>query len=328
MLKHKPGPGHLGAEQFQALVDGEIALSERERCEAHLASCEECATELGSWRVLFAGLDELPMMAPSAEFSARVMAGVRPARAPSLAARVQAVIRGLLPAPAQGTGGPSGHIDPGTLQDFVEGLLPARGLARVQTHLDACGACGAEAAEWRNLLVRLEDLDTLSPSSDFAETVMKRVKVPVPRHSVSVATVRRPTLGARALAWAGSVLPDRRTAWAAASGVAFTPAVIVGLLVTTLATHPTLTAGSLASFLWWQLTDLAVGAWQGLAGGAVQSAPVFRLYASLETLTGTPGALAASVALFSLAVVSASWVLYKNLFTHPRVDGRYARVSN
>jgi hypothetical protein len=229
----------------------------------------------------------------------------------SLAARV----RSLLGVPER-----ERHLAGDRLQDLVEGLLPARQAARVQAHLDSCPVCATDAAAWRTTFARLGDLERLSPEHGFADRVMAHVRVPAP-------VPERAPEWRRALGWAQGLVPRTRQAWAAISGVAVTPAVTLGLVVWTLASHPTLTAGALASFVWWKASALAAVAWEALASYAVQSAGLFEVFSFVGSLAWSPSALAGAFLALSLGTVTAAWVLYRNLFTPRSGDGQVAHAS-
>ncbi len=303
---------HLGAEETQALLEGDLPAGERARLEEHLASCARCAAELEGWRVLFRDLAGLPALAPSAAFGDRVLAGVTFPEPLPLVARV----RVLLGMPAR-----AGHPAGDCLQDFVEGLLPARRAARVRAHLDSCPACAAEEAAWRATFARLGHLDRLAPADGFADQVMAHVRVPAP-------VPRRVPEWRRALGWARGLVPQTRRAWAAVSGVAVTPAVTLGLLVWTLASHPTLTAGALASFVWWKASALAVLAWEAVASRALESTGLFDVFSFFGSFALSPAALAGGLVALSFGTVAATWVLYRNLFTPQSGDGRVAHASH
>ena len=306
---------HLSPEEAQAFLDGQLAPEGRRRAEEHLGRCARCAAELETWRTLFEELEDLPVLAPAAGFTERVLGGLEVTAPPSLPARVGSRLRGLLPV-AQG------HPGNDRLQDFVEGLLPARRAARVRTHLEACGACAHEAIAWQGLLARLDGVERFAPSADFPDRVMAHVHVKAPAREVARAPEWR-----RALARAGRLVPHSRRAWAALSGVALTPAVTLGLLLWTLVAHPTLTLGALASFAWWKTTALAASAWRALASAAVESTGLFEVYTFVDSLVSSPALLAMTFLAVSAGTLSAAWILYRNLLsTHP-VDGGYAHVS-
>ncbi|GMV04826.1 MAG: hypothetical protein AMXMBFR53_11060 [Gemmatimonadota bacterium] len=301
---------HLSAEALQALLEGELPLGERRSAEEHLASCPRCAAELDAWRVLFRDLTGLPALAPSGSFAERVMAGVNVPEPVGLAARVRGWL-GASSAPAH----PAGE----RLQDFAEGILPARKAARMRAHLETCPRCAAEAHAWRLALSRLNELPRFDTSEGFGERVMAQVRVP------AKAPARVPEWR-RALAWAGRAMPHTRQAWAAVSGVALTPAVTLGLVLWTVFSHPTLTLDALASFAWWKATELAGLAWQSVASAATESAGLFNIYSFFGSLTLSPMAVGGLVAAFSLGTVAATWVLYRNLFAHHPIDARIAHA--
>jgi anti-sigma factor RsiW len=303
---------HPSAEEFQALLEGELPAGERSRVEEHLAQCARCAEELEGWQVLFRDLAELSELAPSAAFGDRVLAGVARPEPRSLAARA----RGLLGLPDA-----AAHPAGDRLQDFVEGILPARQAARIRTHLESCPACATDADAWRATFARLGGLERLHPAEGFADGVMAAVRVPAP-------VPERLPEWRRALAWARGLVPQTRRAWAAVSGVAVTPAATLGLVTWTLVSHPTLTPGALASFMRWKASALVLGAWDALASRALESPGLFEAYSFLGSIPWSPAALAGGLAALSLGTVAATWVLYRSLFMPHPVDGRVAHASH
>jgi anti-sigma factor RsiW len=305
---------HLSAEQFQAFLGGELAAGEHAIAEEHLAACARCAAGMDGWRVLFEGLEELPTLAPEIGFADRVMEGVTVSGPQSLAARVRVRLTALVRS--------GGHLDHNRLQDFVEGALPARQIARVRSHLDECGACAREAEAWLGTLRGLDALGHFAPAEDFAARVMAHVRVPEPAKAPAPVVDWR-----RALAWTGRLVPQSRQAWAAISGVALTPVVTLGLVLWTVFTHPRLTPSALASFTWWKVSEVATVGWQAVSSAALESAGVFEVYSLLGSVAQSPGALAGAFLAFSAGTVGAAWVLYRNLIVNHPVDGRVAHVS-
>lgn len=301
---------HIGAETLQAFLEGRLPTGERQAAQEHLASCARCSAELDGWKLLFDELDQLPSLTPSSGFADAVMAEVHMPEALPLAAR----IRGWV-----GLASPEGHLSDERLQDFVEGLLPARHAARVRTHLDGCPRCAGDAAALETTIRHLAGLEHHAPSQGFAARVMAQVHVPAP------APAKVPEWR-RALAWAGRLVPHTRKAWAALSGVAVTPVATLGLVVWTVFSHPTLTPGALASFAWWKATEAAGLLWQAVSSAALESASVFKLYSLLESLAVSPAAMAGAFVALSLATVAAVWVLYRNLIVSHPVDGRIAHA--
>lgn len=69
--------GPVAPELLQDLIDGQLSGRTRARVEARLEASAVCRMELEAYRRVAVALDELPRLAPSDEFSERVMAGVR-----------------------------------------------------------------------------------------------------------------------------------------------------------------------------------------------------------------------------------------------------------
>ena len=123
------------------------------------------------------------------------------------------------------------------------------------------------------------------------------------------------------------MIPQTRDAWAALSGVAVTPAVVIGLVFYAVFSHPTLTLSSLASFTWWQISDLGTAAFGGASAVLLQSTEVFTAYSLVETLASSPLMVAGGVLTYSMVCALALRVLYTNLNPNRPVNGRYAHVS-
>jgi anti-sigma factor RsiW len=68
------------ADRLQALVSGALSPAERERAEAHLASCPECREERDLLAAARALLPALPEIEPRPGFAARVARGARDPR--------------------------------------------------------------------------------------------------------------------------------------------------------------------------------------------------------------------------------------------------------
>lgn len=315
-MKKRHVDEHLSAEALQAFLEGELPRGEHAQLQEHLGACARCSAELDAWRVLFEGLQELPELSPGTEFANRVMAAVEVPGALPLAARIRKRLSSLV------GGGSASHPAPAHVQDFLEGILPARQAARVRSHLDGCGVCAAEAASWQTVLTRLDGLERLAPSGGFADRVMAEVRVPAPAPAAQKAPEWR-----RALAALGRLVPNTRKAWAALSGVAVTPVVTLGLVLWSVFTHPTLTPSALASFVWWKATALASVAWQAVASRVMESAGAFEVFSFLDSLALSPVMLVGAFLVLSVGMIAASWVLYRNLITTDAVDGHYARVS-
>lgn len=65
--------------RIQDYLDDELVPAERVAFEAHLAGCVACESELALYRQVFADLESLPLLSPSADLADRVLAEVMPA---------------------------------------------------------------------------------------------------------------------------------------------------------------------------------------------------------------------------------------------------------
>lgn len=82
----RPQHGHLDTGDLLDRLDGALPAFRRRRIDGHLESCVRCRTAMDEWRTLFAELDGLGRLAPSAGFADAVMARVKapePAREPA-----------------------------------------------------------------------------------------------------------------------------------------------------------------------------------------------------------------------------------------------------
>jgi anti-sigma factor RsiW len=91
---------HPEAEQLEAYAEGTLDGGDQAVVESHVVGCVDCQGAVEEWRALFAALEGLPQLAPSAGFPERVMARVQVAsrarlwRAQALA-QVRAATTGL-----------------------------------------------------------------------------------------------------------------------------------------------------------------------------------------------------------------------------------------
>lgn len=309
---------HVSAESMQALLDGGLGQKEARALREHVSACARCRSELDAWSTLCGALDGLDELAPSPDFSARVMAGLprpEPERLP-LVARVGAWL-GLGRRPRPATAG--GHPDPATLQELLDGVLAARRTEAVEAHLDGCRLCRDEVGGWRRVMVHLDRLPVLEPSPAFAERVMAHVRVQ------SAVAAARPSLRERVANWL-ALNPRTRKRLAALAGAGVTPAVTVALVAWTVFSHPLVTPGNLASFLWLKLQSLA----DGLVGTTVtqltENGAVSRIWPAVETLTRSAEVTAAAATLLGGLTVAAVWILYRNLFAASPAEHGYARL--
>lgn len=315
-------PGHV----LQDFLDGALATRRAERLEAHLDGCSDCASEADAWLGVMTRLDDLGSFAPAEGFAERVLSDVEmPERMP-LAARLRAAVDSIFGSPAPE------HAPAGILQDFVDGMLPPTAVARVEGHVEECGRCADEVRAWSRVAARLGSLGHLEPAEGFAERVMLGLQ-----EARAAAVARTPAVSRPAAAWSRLLtaartslqrfLPETRQAVAALSGAAVTPMVVLGLAVWSLWSHPTLTLGSLASFAWWQLTDLTASAAGALSGVMTGSAEVFGLYSLVESLASAPALVAGGVVAYTMICALALRVLYRNLFTNRSPGGRRPHAS-
>ena len=307
---------HLSAEVLQAFLEGDLPSREGSSVEQHVGSCARCSSELDVWRSLFSELGNLPSVSPREGFQDRVMADVRTLTPLPLAARIRNRIAVLVPGRADG------HISADRLQGILEGLVPARQVARIEAHLSSCGQCANEADSWRSVFATLDRLPRLEPGAQFAGRVMAGMRMP----AAIAASVPVPAWQ-KAAAWAAKLVPQTRTAWAAISGVAVAPAVTAGLVFSALVSHPTLTPGSLASYAWWRSSDILSAGWAAISGFAVEIAQASGVLSLFDGLAAAPLVVAAGLLLYTAASAFALRVLYKHVYANHPLDGRYAQVS-
>jgi hypothetical protein len=316
--------GHLSAERLQAFLEEELPIREHRLAGEHLAACTQCSAELEVWRAMFSELGEVAKLRPHEGFANRVMARVSVPEPLSLGERARARAASLF------GGAVRGHVEPELLQDLVEGVLPRRHAARIRRHLDGCGPCTHEAEGWARVVGTLEALPRHAPSAAFADQVMARVTLPEAATSAARAVVPsgKQAMVARWLRKAQGLVPRTRRAWAVLSGAAVTPVATLGLVFYAVFSHPALTPGALLSYAGWQLTDMAAAAWSagwGLLAQAMTAVGAQGLFAGMAS---APLALAAATTVYSVLVVLALRVLYKNLVTVRSVGIRHAQISH
>lgn len=315
-MAKKHSKTHLTAERVQAFLDDALSQDESAEVQEHAMFCPRCQAEIETWQLLYSDLENLPELSPAPNFRDRVLVGLDTAvPAATVEKRRFAWLR-------RGAARAAEHLDPERLQDYVEGLLPARQMARVSTHLDACGVCRSEEAQWRDLIQGIENLPVMAPSIDFAGHVMRQIRIGRAVRPVAARTARE-----RARAWAGRLVPQTQKAWAVISGIALTPVTVVALLAYAVFSNPLVTPSGLASFLWWRINDGATALVGFLADGLVESPIAFYAYSALDLVAGAPTLTMMAALCFGAATGLAGWVLYRNLMPTRTVDGEYARVS-
>jgi anti-sigma factor RsiW len=291
---------HLTDERIQDWLDGRLSASEAARIEDHVDACPRCRAEVEGWQALMGELSVLEELAPRSGFGGRVLDAVGSA-APervSLAARVRSWLT------------PPAHPDPVRLQEFVDGTLGRRRAGVVRRHLAACTDCRGEAQRWVALVDGLAALPRHAPSPGFAHAVMSQVRV-APAASTAHSLGRRLLDRGRALAG-----PRQRRAWAAAAGVAFTPVVTTALIAYVVFSHPLVTVGNLATFVWLKGSTLAAALGGGLFGGVIESASIFNAWSAVGALSPTTAG-AGLLGACALTLASA-WVLYRNVIAPAR----------
>jgi anti-sigma factor RsiW len=314
-VSHEHTHPHLSDEQLQALLDGDLPAGEAREAHVHAEACRACAVRLERWEALFLKLEDLPALSPSPAFRARIVEAL-PRRA-GAGARVRGWL-GLDNDARQ-----PAHVGPARLQEFMEGRLVARTAARVEAHLDGCAVCRLELEGHRAVALALESLPALAPTEVFAERVMAGVRI----EQLARAALAPTTRTARIAAQLKRLVPSSSRGWAAALGVGVAPIVTAALVTWSVFSHPLVTAGSLASFVWLKTSALAGGLAQGLAGPLLENALFRQVWSLLTAVAQSPTLAAASAALLSGAVLFALWVLYRNVFSSHLGERGYAQPS-
>jgi len=298
---------HLSEERIQDWLDGRLPPPDAAAVEGHVGACPRCRAEVEGWRALMGELSGLEALAPQTGFSGRVLDAVE---GPTYAEEARGRRAGALATVSAWLSG-SGHPDTGRLQDFVDGALGRRAAAGVRRHLAACAPCRTEARGWARVIDGVGRLPRHAPSPAFAHEVMRHVRV-TPAHATTGSSLAQRLLG-RARALGG-----RRRAWAAAAGVAFTPVVTAGLVLYAVFSHPMVTLGGLATFVWLKTAALTTALGGGIGGGLFESASIFRAWSALRTLS--PTTAGAGLLAVSALTLASGWVVYRNVIAPlPRV---------
>jgi anti-sigma factor RsiW len=306
---------HLTSEQIQEFLDQRLTPREEATVREHLGACARCQSEAEAWSLLFSDLGSLPELDPGPAFSREVLhnAPVRDS--------VGEETRGWLGA-RKGRRREESHIPVGSIQDYLENLLPAQPAARLEAHLASCASCREEVQGWTRLLGSFQPLGHFAPRAGFAERVMAQVLVPAP---VPMRAGRWTSLPGRTLAWARTFLPKTRHGWAVAGGLASAPTITMATLIYLVFSRPLLTLGNLGSYLLWKASALVDALGSTLSTAVLESALLFRVYSFWGPLTQSPLFLGLGGLAFSLVSAGALWVLYRNLIITPS-DDRYARA--
>lgn len=307
---------HLTAQRIQELLDGQLPERELADVQEHVVFCARCQSELEAWQLLYSELGGLTEMEPSPHFAARVLERFpEPEAAAPFGQRVRSwlVARGKRAAE---------HLSPERLQDYVDGVIPDRQMARIDAHVEGCTACRAEVSEWQGLFAGLGTLQTMEPSDGFYERVMAQHRV------LQLVQAWEPVSAQiGALAWAKRLIPRTRRAWAMLAGVATAPLTIMGVLLFEMFSNPALTPGYLGSFLTWKVTEWGAALGSAFLDGAFESTAAFQAYSAIDFLSGSPLLAVGGALSFGALSVSAAWVLYTNLFRTRSTEHPYAQAS-
>jgi len=307
-------PTHPTAERIQEFLDGALLDSQAEDVRNHAASCARCRGQIEAWSTLFEELGALEELAPQRDFAERVMETLPVGARTSLAVR----LRGWLG--LSGTKSmPEGHLDAGRIQRLLEGELARAGTMATEMHLRSCRGCREDVEAWRTVMARLDGLRRLEPSPAFSERVMAHVRV---HGAMAVAT---PGLRERFRSWV-AIHPRRIQRFAALAGAGVTPVATVALMTYSVLSHPLVSPGSLASFLWLKTRGAVAGMGSAAADQVGTHGVTPWLLPLLEALTSSTQATAVACLLFVGLVASASWVLYRNLFTRRLAWNRDERL--
>ncbi|MCJ7630188.1 MAG: zf-HC2 domain-containing protein [Longimicrobiales bacterium] len=306
---------HLTSEQIQEFLDQQLTPQGEALVREHLGACTRCQSETEAWGVLFSDLGSLPELDPGPAFLGQVLQKAPVGEPVGQRARGWLGVR-------TARRREDAHIPAGSIQDYLENLLPPQPAARLEAHLGSCSSCREEVQEWESLLGSFQPLGHFAPRPGFSERVMAQILVPAP---VPVAG-RWSSLPGRAVAWTRGLLPKTRQGWAVAGGVASAPTITMAALIYLVFSRPLLTPGAFGSYLLWKATALADTVVSAVSTGVVESTTLFRVYSWLEPLTQSPFLLGLGGLALSLISAGALWVLYRNLIITPS-DDRYARAQ-
>ena len=307
---------HLTAEQIQALLDGHLSDGEFADAQEHVVFCSRCHADLEAWQLLYAELGGLSEIVPSPDFAARVLEQML---AQEGGASWRQRVRSWIAVRGRGA---MEHLSPERLQDYIEGLIPARQVARIEAHLSGCNACRSDVAVWQGLFEGLGTLQSMEPAEGFYERVMAQHRVLQLMEAWEPAAAR-----ISAFARVKRLVPRTRRAWAAVAGLTMPPLTIGSVLLFEMFSNPALTPGYLASFLSWKVTELGTALGSALMDGVVESAATFQVYALIDFLSGSPLIALAGAVVFAALSASAAWILYANLFHSRRTVHPYAQAS-
>lgn len=196
-----------------------------------------------------------------------------------------------------------GHLSELALELWAANEAEAHDLQAIDSHLRACPACRAQAAEWRGFFLTLASLRGVEPSGDFDARIMQQVRVPTPRRAEARPLVVRlahkaPRIAAAVIgAWALTLVGG--AAWLQKT-VDVPLALLLARFVAQLKEYMIGTAIDIVAYF--HLSGLAE--WWSQFGNSIPG-------------LGVAGALALMAALSGLAI----WTLYRVVgYQPPRVD--------
>lgn len=199
----------------------------------------------------------------------------------------------------------SEHPSGWTLELFAEEALPGDENALVGKHVSQCGQCYAEVESLQFLFGAFAALPEHSPSEDFADRVMSRVRI-APQHSPIYAWILR-------------VLPATRRGWALLLGLAIAPALPIFALAAWLLTNPMVSPSGLWNVATEWLGDAAWSAFVTVTGGVVESNAVVNAHAIVTRILETPTEILLGAGLLlGVGIPLSAWILYRTLRTPDR----------
>ena len=90
--------------------------------------------------------------------------------------------------------------------------------------------------------------------------------------------------------------------------------------------HPTLTVGSLVSFVWWQAADVATLLFSGGSGLVASVIDGFGARSLVDALVAAPQMAVFGVLVYSALCLLALRVLYRNLFAYRALRSPYGHA--
>jgi hypothetical protein len=206
------------------------------------------------------------------------------------------------------------------LEAYVEGLLNQSDRVVIDSHLLGCPRCQQEVDEWLALFAALSDLPELTPSPNFADRVMARVRIS-PRKAWQEQTARAGALIAR-------VLPKSTFGWGVATALLALPVLLGGGITAWLLSKPYVSVATLWTYASTLIVDGVVGLGSGFVSTIMQTDVVawsVEQGRALLSAAGTSGVGVGGIALAAVGATTLSiWVLYRNLFRSPSKDSNYA----